>query len=228
MGKPSTSFEAIPDRLVAVVDGLIGFDAALMAINSVELAKRAFPRVTGFTANRFIAVHGAGYFGVLWGDPYVWFQERGIRAFTMKNLSGKTVPMWINDPYGKVEKENPKAKTRITMDGRRQTQIFRRSAEMGARKMAWRKRQGHMQLTSVPRSYPGAPGRIGVREIMNKPELGIRAGAIADGNVGVRWRHPGLPGSRPIETSIRICADTLGAAYEVRPYNGSRLIAVAE
>jgi hypothetical protein len=116
----------------------------------------------------------------------------------MKSLAGKTIPMWIDDPDGEVAKEEgPKAKTRVTADGRRQTLIFRHAAPIGSRKMVFKRGQ----WVSVPRSYPGAPGRINNRS---------SNGRIAAGNVGVRWRHPGIESRHYLNRSIEEVAFRYG------------------
>ena len=75
----------------------------------------------------------------------------------------------------------------------KQVQIFRRVAKPGERKDVIRRIEGTDQRVSVPRSYPGAPGRIGRREARQPwTTPGRISGAIAGTNVGVRWRHPGL------------------------------------
>jgi hypothetical protein len=102
-------------------------------------------------------------------NSYVWFQEQGIRAFTMWSLKGKVIPMWVDDPTGTEREKNPKAQTRVTLSGKTQILIFRRATN------------------------PGAPGRIAKREAPQPwTTAGRRPGAHARGNVGVKWRHPGL------------------------------------
>jgi hypothetical protein len=116
-------------------------------------------------------------------DPYVWFQEHGIPAFTMTALAGKTIPMWVSDFDGSVRTKNPKAQIKVTADGRVKVLIFRKAAPIGARKTKTRHTKLGDIITDAPASYPGAPGRISVRG---------EGGQIGKGNVGVRWRHPGL------------------------------------
>lgn len=128
-------------------------------------------------------------------NTYVWFQDHGISPFTMRSLAGKVIPMWINDPTGAERSKNPKAKTRTTASGVVQVLIFRKAARLGSQ-ITKRKRDpktGRMVETSKPASYPGAPGRINRRE-MGAPHTtpGRLGGAIAPGNGGVRWRHPGI------------------------------------
>jgi hypothetical protein len=110
----------------------------------------------------------------------------------MHRLAGKVIPMWINDPSGKEQQANPKARTRLTQDGRRQVLIFRRAANPGQRKMVTRRVGSNEVQVSVPMSFPGAPGRIARREpAAPDTPLGRLGGQVARGNVGVRWRHPG-------------------------------------
>lgn len=183
-----------PDRLVMLLD-LDAQSAKYVAINAVQIARQSMPRVTGATANRLQPVYGEGHIGIYFPDRWTWFMERGTKPFTMRSLAGKTIPMWITDPDGSERRKNPKAKVRTTEDGRVQVQIFRRAARIGQRKMVKRKNKvtGKMETTSVPASYPGAPGRI-ARRVAPAPwtPSGLRGGQIAKGNVGVRWRHPGL------------------------------------
>lgn len=190
MKKPSPFIE-VPDRLVMEVPGLSEDETDALGAYAVEMAQRYAPKLTGASSARMVAISGEGWFGVQWFDPQIWFQEHGIRSFTMRKLAGKVIPMWIDDPTGKVRKENPKARTRTTKSGKVQVQIFRRAAKMGQRRTEVRAGVP----VDVPASYPGAPGRIAVREA-GKPwtSIGRVGGRIAPGNVGVRWRHPGLLG----------------------------------
>lgn len=165
---------------------------SLLAERAAELAREAFPRVTGSTSRALVPVYGSGWFGVQWDAPYVWYQESGTRPFTMRSLAGKTVPMWVDDSDGSLRRKNPKIKVRYRKDnGEAQVLIFRRAANFGETKMSWRRIGGSMHYVQVPRSWPGAPGRINRRDrdvTRDSPNLG----RIARGNVGVRWRHPGL------------------------------------
>lgn len=141
-------------------------------------------------------------------NSYVWFQEQGIRPFTMFSLAGKTIPMWVDDPTGTEREKNPRAQTRITLSGKVQVLIFRRAALPGQRITKRRKvADGTWEDYSAPASYPGAPGRIGRRETsrpMTTP--GRVPGAIARGNVGVRWRHPGLAPRRFLNHAMSLAA----------------------
>ncbi len=177
---PERSYSLTPDRMIMVVGE--GFGIALtqeLAQQAVTEAQRVLPKITGAMSGTLRPVFGEGYFGIFFPDKRIWYLEKGTRPFTMNNLQNKVIPMWVDDPDGTESKKNPKAKTRMTVDGRRQTLIFRRAARKGERKMAWRRGQ----LRSVPRSYPGAPGRISNR---------LGSGRIGTPNGGVRWRHPGI------------------------------------
>lgn len=156
-----------------------------MALLAREGARRAMPKITGRTSQRLYPVWAEGLFGVRFVDSHVWFLERGIRPFTMTQLAGKTIPMWIDDPTGEEQAKNSKARTRTTEDGRRQVLIFRKVASPGATKEVWqRDRSGGTRRVSTSRRGPGAAGRIAVRDA---------SGRIAKGNTGVRWRHSGTP-----------------------------------
>lgn len=169
-----------PDRIIILTPYPLGLPfSQAMAEAAVDLARQRLPKITGRLAGSLVPVFGENYFGIHFPDKVSWFLEKGTNPFTMNSLQGKTIPMWIDDPNGELSKENPKAKTRITVDGRKQTLIFRHASYKGQRKMVFR----NGQWTSVPRSYPGAPGRISVRSAN---------GQIGKGNVGVRWRHPGI------------------------------------
>jgi len=178
-----------PMSMIAKVKDLDQYEAHHLAREAVIIARRKAPKFSGASAKRFTPYSGPGFFGIKWQDSWVWFQEQGIKPFTMKNLAGKTIPMWISDPTGKERTKNPKAKTRVTASGVTQVLIFRRAAIKGAQKSVLR--NGIRQF--VPASYPGAPGRIGLREV-GQPltATGKVGGQISTGNVGVRWRHPGL------------------------------------
>jgi hypothetical protein len=140
-----------------------------MSINAKTYATRDAPKLSGVAAGGIKAVSGKGWFGLTWSSPVIWYQEAGTKGHTMWSLEGKTVPMWIDDSSGKERTKNPKAKVRTTKSGKTQVLIFRKASNVG--------RPGKISLR-----HPGHPhtrqGKIG--------------GAIAQPNVGVRWRHPGL------------------------------------
>lgn len=196
-----------PDRMIMFIDGLSERDARYLAIDANYRARQTMPRVTGATASHMSPIYGRGYFGVYFPDRYVWFQEHGTRAFTMRSLAGKVIPMWITDPDGSERAKNPKAKVRTTDDGRTQVLIFRRAAVIGQRKTVRRKNKvtGQIETTTTVASYPGAPGRIARRYSglgFQGSSGNAQAGQIAAGNVGVRWRHPGLRGQQFVNAAI--------------------------
>lgn len=185
-----------PDRVIMPVPDLKPNLARAVGEAAVREARRKMPKATGASSQRLQPLYGKGFFGVRWADSYVFFQDHGIRPFTMWNLAGKTIPMWIDDPSGAERAKNPRAKTRVTASGKQQVLIFRKAARSGQRirKFARNPQTGEMtQVSDKPASYPGAPGRIAIRE-SGSPNTteGKVAGAVARGNVGVRWRHPGL------------------------------------
>jgi hypothetical protein len=196
---PEQMMTVLPDRMIVIMrdadDPLV---METLANESVEQAKKIMPKITGALAHSLSPVHGNNFFGIYFPDKRAWYLEQGTNPFTMKSLAGKTIPMWIDDPDGEVAKEEgPKAKTRVTADGRRQTLIFRHAAPIGSRKMVFKRGQ----WVSVPRSYPGAPGRINNRS---------SNGRIAAGNVGVRWRHPGIESRHYLNRSIEEVAFRYG------------------
>lgn len=170
------------------------------------------PKLTGRAASRMFPLYGSGYFGVGWTDNYVWFQEQGIRPFTMYSLAGKVIPLWVDDPTGTEREKNPKAQVRTTMSGKTQVLIFRKAAMPGQRRTVRRKvASGQYEEYTVPMSYPGAPGRIGKREAARPfTTPGRTPGAIARGNVGVRWRHPGLAPRQFLNHSMTLAAEQGG------------------
>jgi hypothetical protein len=188
-----------PDRVVMVVNGLSGNDGRWMAAAAVRYARAHAPKLTGDSARTITPIYGKGYFGLRWSEERVWFQNAGVRPFLMRSLAGKTIPMWIDDPTGTERNRNPKAETRTTPTGRVQVLIFRRAANPRETKLAERRRRvnGKMKTVTVavPKSYPGAPGRIATRPVTNPnvPEDELKStGRIARQNVGIRWYFPGL------------------------------------
>lgn len=184
-----------PDRLVMLAD-LSREEAFYVATNALYTARQTMPRVSGATANRLATIAADGYFGLYFPDAWTWFMEGGTKAFTMRSLAGKTIPMWVEDRDGSLRRNDPKIKVRTTEDGRLQVLIFRRAARMGQRKVVRQKDPvtGQVTTRTTVASYPGAPGRINRRmpAAPFTPGSGPRGGQIARGNVGVRWRHPGI------------------------------------
>lgn len=145
-------------------------------------------------------------------NTYTYYQEKGIRAFTMTSLAGKTIPMWVSDSDGKLRAKNPKIKTRVTEDGRFQVLIFRRAAPIGQRKPKYVRSRVTGEMVYVGdtvASYPGAPGRINRREPRPTNE-GVSPGWVAKTNVGVRWRHPGLEPKLFLNNSMTLAAQWSG------------------
>ena len=205
-----------PDRLIMLVPGLSGSRARNLANAAVKEARRVMPKLTGAAANRMFPLYGSGYFGIGWQDSYVWFQEQGIKAFTMFSLAGKTVPMWIDDPTGTERERNPRARTRVTMSGKTQVLIFRKAAMPGQMRTVRKKvAGGTYEEKQVPMSFPGAPGRISKREAPAPwTTPGRVAGAVARGNVGVRWRHPGLAPRKFLNHALAFAAQQGGISPE--------------
>lgn len=183
-----------PTRMWVEVPLLSENQARPMAQDAVTIARRNMPKFTGVLARELEPISGDGYFGIRWTSPAVWYQEVGIRGFTMRSLQG-AIPMWVKDPTGQERRKNPRAKTKMGEDGTMRVLIFRWASRQGQRKTVIR----NGTPVSVPRSWPGAPGRINVREASAPlTRTGKVGGQIAGGlgatrgNVGVRWRHPGL------------------------------------
>ncbi len=180
-----------PMKIHAKVQHLHYDDGRRVAIYAARLAQKNAPKLTGASAKKIVPVYGHNFFGVAWEDSYMWYQEQGIKPFTMTALSGKTIPMWIPDPTGTERQKNPKAQTRVTKSGVTQVLIFRKVGTKGDKK---RKKNSDGTYRDVPNlNYPGAPGRIALRQAARPfTTPGKLGGTIAPGNVGVRWRHPGL------------------------------------
>lgn len=201
-----------PDRMVmfAEVDQQ---DAYYLAIDATERSRQLMPRVTGGHARALVPLFGPGFFGIGLPDAIVWYLEHGTNPFTMKSLAGKTIPMWVPDEDGSLRQKNPKIRRRTTEDGRLQVLIFRKAAPIGSRKSTAKRNRvtGAIETTTTVRSYPGAPGRIGRRQPgMPWTPSGARGGAIGPGNVGVRWRHPGLKPIEMINAGLSEAAFTAG------------------
>lgn len=199
MPLPERYYSLRPDRIVMVFDENESLQTTQnLAESAVDYARAYMPRITGSLARSLLPIYGPNFWGIYFPDKRAWFLEQGTNPFTMNSLAGKTIPMWIDDPDGEQAKEiGRKAKTRITEDGRRQTLIFRKAAARGSRK--WIRRRG--VLVSVPRSYPGAPGRISNRG---------DGGRISSPNGGVRWRHPGIIGRGYLNQAMTDAASDYG------------------
>lgn len=220
-----------PVMAVMVVPGLGRGEARFAAMRACKIARSVMPRTTGAAAGELQAIwgedsDGSTIFGIRWLSPHIWYLESGIRPFTMRSLAGKTIPMWVNDHDGSLRRKNPRAETRRTEDGRDQVLIFRRAARMGERKVEHRRVAGMVVPVSVPKSYPGAPGRIAVNRsqgIMRSGDLDSYSpnpGQIARGNVGVRWRHPGINPRRFLARGVTLAAVQRGIPVASVQYRG--------
>jgi hypothetical protein len=176
-------------------DGFSEQEARFLAIDAVYTARMTMPRVTGAAASRLVPIYQEGWFGIYFPDSYTWFQEHGTGPRTMRSLAGKVIPMWVADADGSIRAKNRKVKVRTTADGRVQVLIFRKAAKLGARKLVRKKNPatGQMETRWTVASYPGAPGRISQRN--DNGQIGV-------GNVGVRWRHPGLKALQFLNAAI--------------------------
>lgn len=205
-----------PRQAILGVAGMPTEETEAVAERAVELTRQYLPRATGAAAATVFPIYGPEWFGVEWQHDSIWFQESGTRPHTMKNLSGKTIPMWVKDRDGSLRQKNPKIETRVRQDtGETEVLIFRRAAKQGQRREEWRMVDGTLQQVSKPASYPGAPGRIAVnrsRGIIRAGDTmyGGNPGQIAKGNVGVRWRHPGLEAGRFVANGVYDAASEYG------------------
>lgn len=192
MVTPEVQVSTEPDRYIIVARSLSGRDAYRLAQQAVRMARALAPKLTGKGARDIYPISGAGFFGLAM-PAHLWYNERGTKPRTMHELEGKVIPMWIDDPTGKEASNNPKAQRRVTASGKKQVLIFRRAAKRGEQRVVRRKIAGQWQTKFVNKHWPGAPGRIALREA-KKPYTtpGRTAGAVAPQNIGVWWRHPGI------------------------------------
>jgi hypothetical protein len=217
---PEITLSASPDRMLMFVDRLSPGKARSTANEAVAIARKRMPKMSGQAARRLQPLYGKGFFGIYFPDNYTFFQEQGIRAFTMNNLQGKTIPMWVKDSDGKLRAANPKIKTKTTEDGRVLVLIFRRAAYKGQRKIKYKRDPVtgiQIQVGTSPMSYPGAPGRIGTRAGAGAKN----PGEIAKTNVGVRWRHPGLAPKFFLNNAMALAAQKSGI-LPIRVYIADR------
>jgi hypothetical protein len=174
-----------------VVDELPRANAYLLALEAVEEARKKMQ------------------------DSYVWYQDHGIRPFTMNNLQGKTIPMWINDPSGQLRQKNPKAKTRVTKDGRQQTLIFRKAPKQGGgtQRYSRNSKTGALELnTDKKGSSPTKAGRAKKDNLAGSlSEEGRKSGGKnGSGSSGMGWRYPGIAPKLFINNSITVTAQKNG------------------
>jgi hypothetical protein len=214
-----------PDRMIYVAPDMEVEQCYEAAQLAVAHAQALCPKLTGTGASGIRPIFGEGYFGLTWTMPYIWVQNTGAKPFLMRSLAGKTIPMWVDDPIGTTIRDNPKAKTRTTASGRTQVLIFRKAAPIGSRKTVKRKGPGGATISvDVPRSYPGAAGRIAQREAAAPYTTpGKLGGRVAAGNIGIRWYFPGLSPRSFLEEGLQRAASHMGArghisvAYDFLP-----------
>lgn len=97
-------------------------------------------------------------------------------------LTHNTIPMWVEDEDGTEARKIP------LRDRSRRTRVTR---------------DGRRQVLIFRKATkPGAPGRIGKR-------TRDANGRIAKGNVGVKWRHPGLPRRGFLSSAVTESASAL-------------------
>ena len=210
-----------PRQAVLGVPGLSAEDAEDVAERAVALTRQYLPRATGAAAATVFPIFGPEWFGVEWQHDSIWFQELGTKPHTMRSLAGKTIPMWVKDRDFKLRTANPNIETRQREDtNETEVLIFRRVAKQGQRREEWKMIDGSLQMVSKPMSYPGAPGRIAVnrsRGIMREGDTmygSSNPGRIAKGNVGVRWRHPGLEAGRFVMNGVVDAAEEYNLPVE--------------
>jgi hypothetical protein len=219
-----TTGAVIPDRLYIKAPEYNDRQCEYLAKQAAAFTRAIAPKLSGRGAAGIKPYWGRGFFGIRWDHSYMWYQEKGTNPFTMRSLAGKTIPMWIDDPTGSERRANPKAKTRIVANGRTQVLIFRKAAKIGSRKrVAVRDGKGRLlRHKTVPRSYPGAPGRI-ARTTYHE-QYGTHTGKIAKllprPHVGVRWRNPGIVGREFMHYSLlevaqmaRVADTTIHSTY---------------
>ena len=201
-----------PDRAFMVVDELPRANAYLLAVEAVEEARKKMPKLSGRAADRLEPIYADNIFGILWQDSYVWYQDHGIRPFTMNNLQGKVIPMWINDPAGSLRMKNPKAKTRTTADGRVQTLIFRK-APKGTQRYRRNPKTGALELNIDKKgSSQTKSGRAKKDNLSGSlyDEGRKNGGKNGSGNSGMGWRYPGIAPKLFINNSITVTAQKNG------------------
>lgn len=204
----------MPNRLYVLAPGYNRRQCEVLAKQAVAFVRAVTPKLSGRGAEGIKPYFGAGWFGISFDRSYLWYQEQGTSPFTMTKLAGKVIPMWIDDPLGNEARANPKAKRRITANGRRQILIFRKAAKLGARKRrAVRDPSGRLlRWRDVPASYPGAPGRIAQRAFhdVKGTSSGRIVRVIPRPHMGVRWRNPGVVGREFMQHGIQTVAQMAG------------------
>lgn len=167
-----------------------------LAGNAAESARAGAPKSSGKAAEGIEAIFGPGWFGIRWSHPYLWYQDQGTGPHTMRALRGKTIPMWVDDDGGSQTAKIP-AKDRL--------------------KRARVTKDGRRQILIFRKATkPGAPGRIGKRT--RGPD-----GRIAKGNVGVKWRHPGLPHKGFLSAAV---VDSASAVRGISAHGDARAVSL--
>jgi hypothetical protein len=196
----------VPDRMWVSAPGVSTSDCRHLAALCASRAQSIAPKVSGAGARGIKPISGDGFFGLSWDQTHLWYVEEGTAARTMRSLAGRIIPMWLPDPLGRLHREYPKNETRVTVDGRHEVLIFRRVAKIGQTKNVIRRdSHGRLQVRSKPASYPGAAGRINLRQFPDFPNgtgNGRIMSTIERPHVGVRWRHPGIVGKHFMAHSI--------------------------
>lgn len=153
-----------------------------LADTAASKAKEGSPKSSGRASDSIQPIYGPGWFGIKWDQPYLWYQDQGIGPYTMRSLRGKVIPMWIEDEDGTEARKIP------LRDRARRMRVTR---------------DGRRQVLIFRKATkPGAPGRIGKR-------TRNADGRIAKGNVGVKWRHPGLPRRGFLSSAVTESASAL-------------------
>lgn len=180
-----------PNGWVVVSDDIPPGEGQRLADAALTLARQMAPRVSGDGARGMRSAFGEGWFGIYSTQSYMVHQNEGTRPRVMRELAGKTIPMWITDRDGSmtagIPAERRVERTRVTEDGRRQVLIFRKAAPIGSTKTRVSARGRRI---TVPRAYPGAPRR-GPHGYFS----------------GVHWRHPGLRGRQFVQDALVMVAE---------------------
>lgn len=166
--------------------------ARIVSQDAQVAARQMAPKVSGDGARGIEARWGDGWIALRVKHTRMLYSEHGTRGRVMTQLAGKVIPMWVDDSDGSIRATikpyDIGRRTRTTEDGRQQALIFRRAAPIGSRKFV---RRGG-RIVSVPRHYPGAPGRID-----------HRTGRFG----GVWWRHPGVRARQYLADALLISAE---------------------
>jgi hypothetical protein len=91
-----------PDRIIMLIPGLNPNRARNISLAAVRIARQTMPKMTGDSARRLQPLYGKGFFGIYFPDSYVFFQDHGVRPFTMTKIAGKAQPLdeFVLTPIG--------------------------------------------------------------------------------------------------------------------------------